>query len=344
MKYSSALIFVILLSLACALTPAQLWPTATPPVRFSLAPASVNSGRDALKTYRAHLTLDFTGQHSGQPSAGHLETLTEVAPAGLRHTLKIEGRLPQTSVPTGVSEFYHLNDQIYLKKAGAALWSQFADAQAAPDQFGFFDLERLITLPRVVSTPPLTDTLNGLAALHYRFSQTDLSSPSLIFDQAQGEVWLTGDYVAQYVISASVRVVLPDPKVNLFDQGQFTLRYTLTDPNAAITLTPPTDIPTNNLLHNLPRLPDAQAVSVFPTLVEYTSTVTVPLAAQFYQDQLAAQGWAADSVSIFTEKARLTFVKEGQMLTIIVILADNKPTVKVVLELAPASGQPISGG
>jgi hypothetical protein len=340
MRQTPAIIaFIILLTLACALPP-QLGPTATPtPPRFNLAPISASGGRGALKTYRTHLTLNFTGQRSGQPASGQLETLTEVAPAELHHLLKMEGRLPQMPLPSGVSEFYRFNDRVYLKKAGATLWSQFADAQAAPDQFGFFDLERLIILPRAVSTPPLTDTLNGQAALRYRFSQADLSSPDLIFDQAQGEVWLTGGYVARYVISASIRVALPDPKVHLFDQGQFTLRYTLTDPNAALTLAPPTDLPTNNPLHNLPRLPDAQAVAVFPALVEYTSAFTVPLAAQFYQDQLAAQGWTADSVSVFTEKARLTFAKEGQLLTIIAILADDKPTVKVVLELAPAANQ-----
>jgi hypothetical protein len=198
---------------------------------------------------------------------------------------------------------------------------------------GFLALERLITLPRVVSTPPVSKTLNGFNVQHYHFSEADLTNPNLIFDQAQGEVWVAipDNYVVQYALSTTLRVSLPDPQINLFDQGQLILHYTLTDVDADFTIIPPVNIPTNNTLSNLPPPPDARLISVFPDLVEYGSTASAPTITQFYQEKLPTLEWAEEHTTVFEEKARLTFVKEGQILTIIITPSDDPQTIKVVL-------------
>ena len=323
-------------ALACGLSPAPPPPT---PAHFNLGPTSVNSGLADLQSYRTQLVVDFNGRRNGDTTQGHLETLTEVTrqPDGLHHYVQFEGRLPQSPLPAGVSEFYRLADRVYLKKAGDTLWSQFSDPEAGPSQFGFFELGQLIVLPRSVTTPPITLTLNGLAGQRYTFTQADLSDPDLMFDQAQGEVFVTtdGGYVAQYVISASITTILPLPNAHLFDRGQLNLRYTLTDANAGFTLTPPTDAPTTNVLANLPRLPDASLTATFPTLIEYTSAITAVAAAQFYQDTLTGQGWTQDEAALFNEKARLVFSKAGQSLTVIITPADVNDKIKVTLSNTP---------
>jgi hypothetical protein len=331
---------ITIVALACGLTPTpepSPEPTPTPP-QFTIGPTSVSSGLSGLKSYRTNLTVDFTGNRNGEVARGHIEASTEVIqqPPALHHYLKIDGQFPKARMPAGVSEFFRINDRVYLKKAGDNLWSQFTGPDLTPGQLGFYELERLVTLPAAVATLPITETLNGSNVQHYRFSEADLTSSNIIFDQAQGEVWVAtpGDYVAQYVISTSLRITLPDPKAHLFDQGQLILHYTLTDVDADFTITPPADIPTNNTLSNLPRLPDAEIISVFPDLVEYISATTPLSATQFYQNELAALEWMEEHASIFQEKARLTFAKDGQILTIIITpTEDNK--IKVVLDISP---------
>jgi hypothetical protein len=314
----------------------SLLPTPTV-ARFTIGPTSANSDLGKLKSYRTHLTVDFTGNRNGEVARGHIETSTEVIqqPPALHHYLKVDGQIPKTKIPPGVSEFFRINDRVYLKKAGDNLWSQFTGADTTPDQVGFFDLESLITLPLTVSTPPVTETLDGLSVQHYRFSEADLTHPNIIFDQAQGEVWVAspGGYVVQYVISTSLRIVIPDPKAHLIDQGQLILRYTLTDVDADFTITPPADIPTNNTLNNLPRLPDAEIISVFPDLVEYLSATTPLSATQFYQNELAALEWTEEHASIFQEKARLTFAKDGQILTIMITPVADSQNIKILLDI-----------
>jgi hypothetical protein len=335
------LLTAIVVSLACAL-PANLSqiisPLPTPtPVRYAIGPDSVNNGLDHLQRYRTQITVDFTGSRNGDTVQTHLETNTEVTqqPSALHHILEIEGTLPHAQMPLGVSEVYRLEDQIYLKKAGDTLWTQFSGAHATPPQFGFFDLERLVVLPQTVSTPPVTATLNGQAVRHFSFTEADLDDPAIIFNRAEGEVWVAppNEQVVQYTISTSLRVTLPNPQSHLFDQGQLTLQYSLSDVNADFTIDPPANTLTNNVLDNLPRLPDAEIIAAFPNLMEYTSATGAISATQFYQTELTAQDWTEENVSVFEEKARLVFSQDGRTLTIIITPLDNDQTIKVLLDI-----------
>ncbi|MBN1217396.1 MAG: hypothetical protein JXM69_00590 [Anaerolineae bacterium] len=340
---------IVITLLACSLnlergkfwTALSLSPLPTPtPVLYTLGPASLDSGLDELNSYRTQITVEVAGQRNGDDVVGHLEAATEVThrPTALHQILRIDGHLPQTRIPGGISEFYRLDDQVYLKKAGDTLWSQFTAPDPSPGQFGFFELEHLGALPLAVFTPPLTETLNGFDVRHFHFTETDLNHPNFIFNQAQGEVWLAdpGDLVVQYIISTTLRVTVPDPTAHLFEQGQLILHYTLTDVNADFTISPPADaVPTTNILSNLPRLPDATIISAFPNLVEYVSATSAISATQFYQQELAAREWNAEDVTLFQEKAHLTYTKEGQRLTLIITPTDDAQKTKIVLNLSP---------
>jgi hypothetical protein len=144
-----------------------------------------------------------------------------------------------------------------------------------------------------------------------------------------------GDFLLQYVISASLKSRTPLPDPHFFDEGQLTLRYALTDIDTDLTITPPdTDtILTRNQLAQLPRLPDAQIITIFPTLLEYTSVISPISATLFYRDQLTALEWTENSADIFNEKSRLSYAKEGQTVIILITPGDTPEQVKVVLDV-----------
>ena len=354
-RHSCLILLLVTVSLLLACGPASafrgnLWPvpTATPeppptPARWQLAPTSVSEGLDSLQSYRTHLTVEFEGVRNGQPAAGQIESLTEVIqhPRAVHRQIKSSVITPTTRIPAGVSEFFQAGGKSYVKKASQDSWLVFANTGDAlvtqpPDTVGFLELERLITLPPAVSGPPRPETLEGLSVQHYTFDQNDLDAPNITFEQARGDLWIAspGNYLMQYVITASVKIVIPDPKAHIIDRGTLTLRYALTGINDEFDILPPQDqtVTANNSLARLPRLPDARLVSVFPTFIEYTSATSSISATLFYRDELSAQNWTEDSAAIFAEKSHLAFSKAGQALTVIIDPTDDPAKIKVVLD------------
>lgn len=335
------------LLLACALspnlifqaaTPQAVSPVATPSSSFVPGLASPGDGLARLKSYRANLIVEFEGTRSGQPVKGRLESLTEVSrePAAAHQYLKVDSTLTTTEIITGVSEFYRLADQVYIKKGDHGSWFTFTDGAVSPADLGFFAPDRLIILPAAVSQPPRSELLEGQKVQRYSFTEKELSDPNIVFEGAAGDIWLAqpGDYLAQYVISATLRLVIPDPRAYLFDQGRMTLRYTLTGINTALIITPPAAALTaSQPLNSLPRLPDARIVSVFPTFIEYTSAITPIGAALFYRDELTTQGWTENQADIFNEKARLTYSKDKEALTVLINPSGDPQQIKVMLDL-----------
>jgi hypothetical protein len=341
------LFILIFVTLACGVnvpgfqtqaTPVVLPVTSpTPALPLRLTPASIDDGLALWQSYRANLILDFEGVRGDQPLQGRVESLTEVTrqPAALHRYLKVETTLSQPGLIPGSAEFYRMGDKVYVKKGAEDRWLTFKDSDVSPEALGFFKLEDLIILPPLLSQPPQLEFLDGLEVQHYPFTAADLSTPNLIFAETQGDLWLVppDNYLVQYVISTTLRVAIPDPRVHIFDQGHLKLHYTLTDINANFDIIPPQSILTrSNALGSLPRLPDAQIISVFPTFIEYTSATTPVSATLFYQEQLTTQGWTENTLTVFTEKARLSYFKEDQALTVLINPAeDNK--IKVLLDL-----------
>jgi hypothetical protein len=354
--YLSLLSVLFIINLACNLaipssfnqpsqppgaTPTPVSSPAIEPTQpgYSLGLTSVGDNLAQLESYRTALTVDFNGTQGGQSSSGRIETLTEVnqKSSALHYVLTVDAAIPQLDAVAGRSELFQVNHQIYITRAGETIWFEAQTQRFAPDDFGFLEPAQLIVLPASVSTPPQPETLNGLPALRYHFSQADLNSSALIFNQAQGDVWLAqpGNYVVQYMLSAELQMVAPLPNAHILDEGSLNLRYTLTNANTDFTILPPgaaVKVDAGSLA-DLPRLPDAEITSVFPGLVEYTSASSPLSATLFYRDELASRGWQENSSDIFTEKARLTFSKTGQTLTIIITPAGEPDKIKILLDL-----------
>jgi hypothetical protein len=313
-------------------------PAATPENGFPIAPTRLESRLDQLDSYRTQLTLDFEGTQAGQPAAGHIEALTEVnrKAAAQRHLLKIEGTISNT--PTGRFEFFQLDRQIYLFKVGETIQFEAApNQQLSPGEFGFLEPDKWAILPPATAHPPQPGTLNGIEVQRYHFTEADLKDPHFSFSQAQGELWLAvpENYIVQYVISATLKTVTPLPGAHLLDEGQLNLHYSLTDTNTDFTIESPAVLTDTNPadLAAIPRLPDAQIISFFPALIEYTSAISSISATLFYRDELFARDWTESSSDIFNEKSNLVFAKEGQTLTIIITPAGEPDKIKILLDL-----------
>lgn len=322
----ACLMLLLLLSLACALPgrPAEPppMPTETPPESY---PIESPTPPDSLNSYRTTVVLDFAGTAKGQAVGGQIESLTEVNPPARHRYLNI-----QATRRSGVWELFQVGDKIYLKKPDEPAWLFLT---GSPPQLNTLEPEQFIIIPAAVTEPPRLENLNGQSVRHYTFTEADLNRFNLSFSRARGDLWLTNqnNYLAQYVLSATVRIVLPDPQISIFEEGELQLRYTLTDRNADFAITPPS-MPTG--LADIPRLPEAEPISALPGLVEYISPTSPISATLFYRDQLAAAGWEEQAnTAIFNDKARLLFSRREQKLTIIITPAEATSGSKVMISL-----------
>ncbi len=306
---------------------------------YSIGATSAGSGLEQLRSYRANLTVDFLGDRNGESANGHIESLKEINQAtnALHQYLIVDANMPDTQNAAGIYEFFQIGGSVYIIRPDETLFfSTDRDNEILPGEMGFYELDRLIMLPSVVSSPPQTETIQGLNVKHYSFTQDDLDIPNIIFEQAQGEVWVVepGNYVIQYTLSGTVKILTPIPNAHLLDEGTLKLNYMLTDINTAIDIMPPDNIETAiTPLADLPRPPDSEIIAVFPALLEYTSVISPISATLFYKNGLPVQGWTEENAEVFEEKSQLVYVKEDNTLTIIITPDDHQDKVKVSLNL-----------
>lgn len=314
-------------------------PTAAAPPRAFTAPPLTQTWV-ALNSYRADFVAEFEGTVNGQQTAGQIESRVEAQrEPPLRHRRQVvSGTGPH---PAGVTEMMSGEVGVFFSRPGGKVWlASGAVADAPLPASAFLPLENLVVLPQTVTGPPAANVLDGQPVQVFHFSAANLSDSALAFEQASGEVWLAPgeNTVLRYVISGTVRSSESPPNPHLLDQGRLRLEYTLSRADAPLEITlPPPAAPLTDTLAALPRLPDADLSRAYPTLLEYSSAVTPPLAAQFYQAQLPPLGWTPVITSVFNEKARLAFTQENSQLTVVINPAAEigQTTVLVDLEAQP---------
>ncbi len=309
------------------------------PQPYLLKAATATNGLVWLDSYRANLIVNFAGTSNGQTSTGHIESLREFNRLlkAQHHYLNVEGTIPDPNLVTGVSEFFQLQDQIYIIQPEQALsFVSPKTEQISSGQFGFLELESLMLLPEAVSTPPQLETLNGIKVQHYHFTQADLNSSNMVIKQARGEVWVAdvGAYVFQYTLSATIKITTPLPNVPLMEEGTLKLSYILTNINSNVTIQPPRNLEiTITPLAEIPRPADAQLIATFPTLLEYHTALSPVSATLFYQAYLPTQGWTEANIELFEEKSRLIYTNTQKVVTILIAPSNTPPQNKISLNL-----------
>lgn len=300
-----------------------------PPIETQLSP---------LKSFQANVILTFKGQRSGEAAAGVVKTemLVDRPAQALYRSTRLEGKLPNSRTPLGLTEFYQVANRVYLNLGGESIWFEpLLNGPLAPETLGLLDLTPWLVLPSVTATAPLTQTLNGLETHYYTFSQADLTSPQVAFEQAKGEMWVLQPekIVVSYELSAAIRILSPLPYAPLIDTGEIQVSYRLGQINRPVKITPPINAKASPLL-TLPRPADAELTAVYPSLIEYTSASSPYSTTVFLRDHLLTLGWTPVLTNVFEEKAQLGFTKGKQTATILINPSEANAGAKVVLDLS----------
>jgi hypothetical protein len=305
---------------------------------FSVGPKTIDSGLDALDSYRTVFELDFDGYRAEQPVSGRV-TLT-------RTVITSESALHQVQQITSDdgnppryprSEYFKVGDTVVVRRGNELIQVE----SGAPEKFGQYALAEWFVLPKLVGVAPTFGKLGPTHVQEYVFDDADLSDPWLKFEAAQGQMWVNtaGNFVMAYALTGTVQAKSPLDGAYLLDEGTVSLRYRVLETDSGLTIDPP-PVGAKNALVALPHLPNARLTTVFPTYVELTSPTSPISATLFYQDGLAAQGWKSQTAAVFREKAALTFEKGRQALNILITPTIEPGYIKVVLESGQIEAKP----
>lgn len=174
------------------------------------------------------------------------------------------------------------------------------------------------------------ETINGIDTLHYTFDETSLQSEMSTFNWAQGDVYIAkeGNYVVRFRLegegSVSDMAMALDESGTMPEQviGQIVVQMDITSINEPVDITIPEGCENSGAGNSdYPILEDAAEFSSIGNFITYTTETAFADIVAFYQETLAAQGWAyqdGESLILENSTALMYFSQDDRTLTVTV--------------------------
>lgn len=285
--------------------------------------ANISQGLDALDSYRAEFTYSFQGNDNGNPVTEELTYSTEYVrePAAQRITTGSSTNADQTFeiIIAGGQNYMTIGDQCV---SSATTDDSLTSGTFEPSDF-VGDISGNTLLGR--------ETVNGVETNHFR---ANLPITMILTETTSSNVefWVADQgYLIKYVMEATGR------GQGIFGtsagEGILRFEYNVLDINQPISITPPDGC--GGAPADVPVLPDAQNMATFGELITYTSATSLEEASEFYNAQMAANGWSAQpGAGGVPGFAQLTFTKGGRTAAITITSDPSTNTTSVLIQLS----------
>lgn len=322
-------------------------------------------GLDNLSSYRMNFVMDFEGTSGGQPSKGQVVmdvSVTKDPPA--RHIkMTMEGSTVEQLGGSNTVEIYQVADTVYMYTAAAGgEWiSMSAEGMGNGLDENMFLPEEDLVLPDTADCGSTTTTVNGVEAYSCTFGLGDVSTEDVTFDNLSGQAWVAadGNYVVKYIFEAQGYSDSSTSGPGLFDTGNVTYEYNLTEINADFEITVPEEALSSQSLDlggmagggaaggdsgggdnaaagDMPTMPDATELTSMAGFTSYYTAAGVSQVVEFYRQELPALGWTEDESAGFSDDTTglLSFENDGNMM-MLTISAEGEGRTNVGLMVAP---------
>ena len=164
------------------------------------------------------------------------------------------------------------------------------------------------------------EEINGVATRHYTFDESMSGLGMGAYEHLKGEVWVAieGDYAVKYLFDTED------------EESIMHWEWEVYDINAPFTIEPPAAA--EGARDDIPEMPDATERTAFGAMVTYETPSDMATVADFYKEQMPAQGWTfEESSSTITDQfTMLNFVKEGERSGIMLSPDDSGGTSVVI--------------
>jgi hypothetical protein len=237
-------------------------------------------GLDALRDYRATLTISFTGSMDGQNVAStDTYTQSEWPLLGAKFTtieMAYENGQPLFIVVGDVGNAHY--DQEGPEEACYVRW------QANAREPSPFRLAVLLDPVRAARSAG-QETVEGISTRHYTFDATSLGLPEDV--QASGDVWLANQ--GGYIVKYSLQVTSSGSYFGEGKQGTEQTEYLLSQVEARPEVAYPDGC--EPVLTDIPAMENATEVIRLPGLLDYYSNSTLEAIINFYTELFESRDW-----------------------------------------------------
>jgi hypothetical protein len=298
------------------------------------------SGLANLNSYRAAFRFDWTGTKDDQPVQGYMQMSSAFVRQPPAQELHFEGQGLDSSADQGLGKvsFIQVGDKAWFYESSSDSWMQVPAGSMDFAQGLFFKPEDLLSDYDVSKAQRSSSPqqVNGVQAYKYTFDENDFDLPSLaageVVQRADGEVYVAvdGDYVVKLTIDADLSYT---DSSEIFQQGNVKMTFDISDINQPITIEPPAEAKAQTAgRDDIPMLDDANVDFSSGEFISYQTGSSVRDAAQFYEDAMPKNGWAADESNMtLDDSAILNYNKGGETANVIVSSDDNGTSVLITI-------------
>lgn len=288
------------------------------------APAEVDEDAlEGLDSYRAHISMQWTPE-SGTPESMVMEQEHTRDPAAQRFIMD--------AGEEETFEWVQIEDQSWYCFGDKCTQSQ-ADADEVVTDFGAgvsFEPSDIVEDTDFRSAGQ--ETVDGIRTQHYILELSKAEAAMLaegeVFD-VEGEAWIADEPDLPTFV---VRFVMTWKETREDRTGSAELSYKVYDVNAPITIEPPKAAEGSGLPEDVPAYPNASEMVSMAGMITFTTSDDVTTVADFYREEMPAQGWKKDSDENLGEMVNQTWKKDERTLTLMVSPDDGGSGVVINIE------------
>lgn len=277
-----------------------------------------------LDSYRTRTRMEWVPSE-GDPESMRMEQAHTRSPQARR--VVIEGDEDDDF------EFVQVGDQAWYCAGGACSQAQ-ADPEDLVAGFGeemFFDPADVVQGD--ASEFVRREEVNGVQSRHYRLNLSALETALLAqgeVSDVQSDVWVADE---PGLSGFTVRFEMSWNETRDEQAGRGELFYEVYDVNEPFTIEPPEGAEKSGLPEDVPTYPNAEGGFSMEGMTTFTSPDDVATIADFYAEELAAQGWSMANEQDMGEGAvNQVWQKDDRQVALIITSEDGESNVTIMIE------------
>lgn len=300
------------------------------------------SGLEDLNSYRSDMYVEWEGIEGGEPVTGYITVELAFVREPPAYEMHFEGQGLEGGTDQGLGKvsFIQVGNNSWFYEGETDTWMQVPSGDFGFDE-GFFFAPQDFFSDFDTSTGKrslVPQNVNGVLCYKYTFTEKDLQvadpdEGDIVRAQGEAFVAVDGGYLVKLEMEAEMTSKAGD-EFAAFEKGTILMEFEVYDINQPIVIEPPAEPEEQpQEREDIPILPDAEIQFSSPDFITYKTASSVKDATEFYETEMAKQGWESSGDSfVMEDTAMLSFEKDGATASIMLSAGEQDTDVIIAVE------------
>jgi len=300
------------------------------------------SGLEDLNSYRSDMYVEWEGIEGGEPVTGYITVELAFVREPPAYEMHFEGQGLEGDTDQGLGKvsFIQVGNNSWFYEGETDTWMQVPSGDFGFDE-GFFFAPQDFFSEFDTSTGKrslVPQNVNGVLCDKYTFTEKDLQvldpdEGDIVRAQGEAFVAVDGGYMVKLEMEAEMTSKAGD-EFAAFEKGTILMEFEVYDINQPIVIEPPAEAEEQTQeRQDIPILPDAEIEFSSPDFITYKTASSVQDATEFYETEMAKQGWESSGDSfVMEDTAMLSFEKDGATASIMISAGEQDTDVIIAVE------------